>query len=62
MNELVEKLSHICTAQEEIISLQKEIIDESLYLLLQYISVTAEELKPIVQKINEAATIKMEIE
>ena len=54
MNEL-ERLTDVCIAQEEIIDKQKEIIDSLFLLLMQHISAEAEELKPIIEMINEAA-------
>ena len=50
-----ERLTHIALCQEEIIQLQKEVIDELFNLLSMHISAEAEELRPIIEKINEAA-------
>ena len=55
------KLTEICMAQEEIIDKQKKIIDSLFLLLMQHISAEAEELKPIIEMINEAAGVRATI-
>ena len=57
----MDRLSHVCMAQEEIVNLQKEIIDDLFLLLLQHISAEADEIKGIVEKINEAAVKNSEL-
>ncbi len=56
----VDRLTHIMTCQEEIINLQKDIIDNLFAIAIQYISVEEEEMKLIIEKINETAQIKAE--
>ena len=58
MSEYAERLLHMNGCQEEIIALQKEIIDDLFALLSQHISVDCEEVKAVTAKINEAATIR----
>lgn len=57
----MDRLSHVCMVQEEIVNLQKEIIDDLFLLLLQHISAEADEIKGIVEKINEAAVKNSEL-
>ena len=61
MSSTLARLTHVAIAQEDIINLQKDIIDELFILALQHISVNATELEPIIEKINEAAVKKAEI-
>ena len=60
-NSTLARLTHIAIAQEDIINLQKDIIDELFLLALQHISVKSAELEPIIEKITEAAVKKAEI-
>ncbi len=59
-DETLNRLVHIITCQQEIISNQEELLREALNLLLQHISAEAEELAPIIKKINETAEIRAE--
>ena len=61
MDDMLGKLTEICMAQEEIINLQKSIIDDLFILAIQHISAEAEELKPIIEMINEAAGVRATI-
>lgn len=56
----VDRLTHIMNCQEEIIRYQKDIIDNLFAIAIQYISVEEEEMKLIIEKINETAQIKAE--
>lgn len=61
MDDILGKLTEACIAQEEIIGLQKDIIDSLFLLLMQHISAESEELKPIIDMINEVALKNNEI-
>ncbi len=56
-----ERLLHIATCQEEIINLQKAVIDEMFNLIALKAELNAEELEAVVEKINRAAEIRREI-
>lgn len=56
-----ERLLHIATCQEEIIDLQKAVIDEMFNLIALKAELNAEELEAVVEKINRAAEIRREI-
>lgn len=56
-----ERLLHIVTCQEEIIDLQKTVIDEMFNLIGMKAELDAAELEGIVEKINYAAQIRREI-
>ena len=60
--DFMERLTHIATCQEEIIQLQKEVIDELFAMLSLHISVEAEEMRPLIEKINEAAKKRAEVQ
>ena len=60
--DFTERLTHIATCQEEIIQLQKEVIDELFAMLSLHISVEAEEMRPLIDKINEAAKKRAEVQ
>lgn len=52
---------HIATCQEEIINLQKAVIDEMFNLIALKAELNAEELETVVEKINRAAEIRKEM-
>ena len=56
-----ERLLHIATCQEEIITLQKAVIDEMFNLIALKAELNAEELEAVVEKINRAAEIRKEM-
>ena len=56
-----ERLLHIATCQEEIINLQKAVIDEMFNLIALKAELNAEELEAVVEKINRAAEIRKEM-
>ena len=56
-----ERLLHIATCQEEIINLQKAVIDEMFNLIALKAELNAEELETVVEKINRAAEIRKEM-
>lgn len=56
-----ERLLHIVTCQEEIINLQKAVIDEMFNLIALKAELNAEELETVVEKINRAAEIRKEM-
>ena len=56
-----DRLTHIAGCQEEIIKLQKEIIDELFNIACMHISAESEELRPVILKINEAAMKRAEL-
>lgn len=61
MPEYAERLLHISGCKDEIINLQKEIIDDLFTLVSLHLSADCEEVKEVVAKINEAAKINAEI-
>lgn len=63
MNDAIKEIElEIFESQSEIIRLQSDVIDELFRLLLQH--VTAEELDrlPVLKKMNQAATIRAELD
>ena len=52
-SEQIKRLTNIATCQEEIINKQKAIIDEIFNLALLHVSVDAEEMKPVIEKMAE---------
>lgn len=57
---VLQRLAEIQAAQEEIIMLQGEVIDDLFRLLMRHINV--DELKDELEKINRAATLKKELD
>lgn len=58
MPEYAERLLHMTGCQEEIIALQKEVIDDLFVIVAQHLSVDCEEVRAVTAKINEAATMR----
>lgn len=58
---LESRLVHIVGCQEEIINLQKAVIDEMFNLIALKAELNAEELEAVVEKINRAAEIRKEM-
>ena len=56
-----ERLLHIVNCQEEIITLQKAVIDETINLIGMKAELSAEEMEGIIEKINRAAEIRKEM-
>lgn len=57
---ILQRLAEIQAAQEEIIMLQSEVIDDLFRMLMRHIN--ADELKDELEKINRAAMLKKELD
>ncbi|MBR1471875.1 MAG: hypothetical protein IJ600_09580 [Lachnospiraceae bacterium] len=57
---VLQRLAEIQAAQEEIIMLQGEVIDDLFRLLMRHIN--ADEMKDELEKINRAAMLKKELD